>query len=247
MTIFTTMLIMGAILGFVGAGGSGFIIAILITFFDVPIHTALATAMAAMFLTMITGSISHFKEGNMDVRTGLMIGVFGAVGSYLGTIVAHYLPEGILVGLTGGMLLLSSYLIWHRTRMKFNPDPKALSHTGWRALGVGLITGGMSGTFGIGSTPFIQLSLITVMHKSLRVVAGTTMLIILPIAFFGAVGYNQAGYLDVGLLLKVVSGTMLGSYLGAKFTNKAPVPVLRMAMIITPLLSGLLIIRQSFL
>lgn len=245
MTIFFTMLIMGMILGFVGAGGSGFIIAILITFFDIPIHTALATAMAAMFLTMITGSFSHFKEGNMDVRTGLLIGVFGAVGSYLGTIVAHYVPGNLLVGLTGGMLLLSSYLIWYRTRMRLNPDSESLSHAGWKAVGVGLVTGGMSGTFGIGSTPFIQLSLISIMHKSLRVVAGTTMLIILPIAFFGAVGYNQAGYLDVALLLKVVSGTMLGSYLGAKFTNRAPVNVLRMAMILTPFLSGALIIWES--
>lgn len=247
MTIFATMFFMGVILGFVGAGGSGFIIAILITFFDIPIHTALATAMAAMFLTMITGSFSHFKEGNMDVRTGLMIGAFGAAGSYLGTMIANYIQEDVLVRMTGAMLLLSSFLIWHRTRMKQKTNSEHLSHAGWKAVGVGLITGGMSGTFGIGSTPFIQLSLISIMQKSLRVVAGTTMLIILPIAFFGAVGYNQAGYLDVGLLIKVVSGTMLGSYLGAKFTNKVPIPVLRMAMIITPLLSGLLIIWESLI
>ena len=68
MTIFAIMLCMGVLLGFVGAGGSGFIIAILVTFFSIPIHVALATAMAAMFLTMITGAFSHFREGNMDFK-----------------------------------------------------------------------------------------------------------------------------------------------------------------------------------
>jgi len=245
MSIFTVMFAMGTILGFVGAGGSGFIIAILITFFHIPVHTALATAMAAMFLTMISGTISHYREGNVDLRVGLTIGLFGAMGAYIGTWIAHIIPASKLIWLTASMLVLSSCLIWLRTRSKrfskekpTTPVPQFLV----KAVGIGLITGLMSGTFGIGSTPFIQLALLLFMGSSLQKVSGTTMMIILPIALFGAIGYNQAGYLDIPLLIKVVCGTMIGSYIGAKFTNIAPTFVLRFAMITTPLLSGLLLL-----
>jgi uncharacterized protein len=249
MSIFIAMLVMGTILGFVGAGGSGFIIAILITFFGIPIHTALATAMAAMFLTMITGAISHYREGNLNLRTGITIGLFGALGSYTGTMIAHVIPESRLVWMTSGMLILSSILIWMRTRLRIfkqttedRGDHRNVRFFIIKVIGIGLVTGTMSGTFGIGCTPFIQLALLVFMGLSLRKVAGTTMLIILPIALFGAIGYNQSGYLDFSLLFKVIAGTMVGSYLGAKFTNMAPTYILRAAMIITPLVSGLLML-----
>ena len=43
--IIITMLVMGILLGFVGAGGAGFIIAILTLVFHIPIHVALATSL----------------------------------------------------------------------------------------------------------------------------------------------------------------------------------------------------------
>jgi len=248
MTIFGTMFLMGMILGFVGAGGSGFIIAILVTFFSIPIHVALATAMAAMFLTMMSGAFSHFREGNMDLKTGAYIGCFGAIGSYLGTQLAHFIPENQLIWMTSFMLILSGCLLWYRTRMgQVQQESPSSRFFALKVVGIGLVTGGMSGTFGIGSTPFIQLALISVLKKSLQVVAGTTMLIILPVAFFAAVGYSQAGYLDWTLLLKVISGTMIGSYIGAKFTNKAPAQLLRIAMILTPTTSGCILLVQYLL
>ena len=42
--LFLSMLLMGGIIGFVGAGGSGVIITLLVVGFGVPIHQALAVA-----------------------------------------------------------------------------------------------------------------------------------------------------------------------------------------------------------
>ena len=44
--IFFSMLILGALIGFVGAGGAGVVITLLTVGFDVPIHTALGVALA---------------------------------------------------------------------------------------------------------------------------------------------------------------------------------------------------------
>lgn len=53
MAMILTMFLMGILLGFIGAGGSGFIIAILTVLYGVPIHTALGTSLAAMVFTTL--------------------------------------------------------------------------------------------------------------------------------------------------------------------------------------------------
>jgi len=68
------------------------------------------------------------------------------------------------------------------------------------------------------------------------------MLVILPIALAGGVGYYFQGFLDFILLLKVVAGTMVGSYIGAKYTRLAPQPLLKSAMVLTPIIAGAILL-----
>ncbi|MFD0676363.1 MULTISPECIES: sulfite exporter TauE/SafE family protein [unclassified Paenibacillus] len=251
MAILSTMLLMGMILGFAGTGGSGFIIGILVAVFHIPVHTALGTSIAAMVFTTLSGTVSHFKEGNAQLRSGLIIGAFGAGGAYAGTFVAQMIAAEQLVWLTSGMLFLSGLLIWFRTSRLFPANREAAAGGGdvsgdssfWiKACLTGLITGSLSGIFGIGSTPFIQLALLIWFGFPLRQAVGTTMVVILPIALFGSIGFFQAGYLDFVLLAQVVAGTMIGSYIGAKFTKRAPQLLLRSAMIVTPMVGALLML-----
>ena len=72
--IIITMLVMGILLGFVGAGGAGFIIAILTLVFHIPIHVALATSLTAMAFTTLSGVISHYREGNVVLTIGGIVG-----------------------------------------------------------------------------------------------------------------------------------------------------------------------------
>ncbi|WP_261807673.1 sulfite exporter TauE/SafE family protein [Paenibacillus sp. N3.4] len=239
------MLLMGLFLGFTGTGGSGLIIAILVTIFHVPVHTALGTSITAMIFTMISGVYSHIREGNVKLRTGIIFGLIGSIGAYSGTWIARWIPEGTLVWMTGAMLAVCGILIWMKTRMAFTGDMVELPLNSARfwvlALGIGLGCGLISGVFGIGSTPFIQLALLTFLRFPISLVAGTTMLIILPIAVAGALGYSQAGFLDVALLVKVVVGTVVGSYIGAKFTRRLPVAWLRYSMIVLPFVGAALL------
>ena len=64
------------------------------------------------------------------------------------------------------------------------------------------------------------------------------MLVIIPTALAGAIGYARAGFLDFRLLAEVVAGTAVGSYLGAKLTQRLPRRYLRAAMIIVPAIGG---------
>ena len=63
-----------------------------------------------------------------------------------------------------------------------------------------------------------------------------------PIAFAGRLGYYFGGYFNVLLLIRVLAGTMFGSYIRAKFTNNVPLPIFKSAMVLTPIMAGAILL-----
>ncbi len=251
MVVLLTMLVIGLLLGFIGAGGSGFIIAILSEVFDIPIHMALGTSLAAMVFTSLSGTISHLRERNTMVKIGLATGLFGAAGAFLGSRLASFIPENELEGFTAAMLILSAILLWIRVTVGFGKfatqhfaekNRSSRSRFWLTAGGIGIITGLLSGVFGIGSTPFIQIGLLVFFGLSIQLSAGTTMLVIIPIALVGGIGYYSVGFLDLKLFAEVVIGTIIGSYIGAKFTTRLHPLVLKIAMVAVPLVGGVILL-----
>ncbi|EJP91716.1 sulfite exporter TauE/SafE family protein [Bacillus cereus] len=259
MAIIITMLVMGILLGFVGAGGAGFIIAILTLVFQIPIHVALATSLTAMAFTTLSGVVSHYREGNVALIIGGIValiiggivGGFGAIGSYIGSKFGSLIPAHLLHWFTAGMLFLSAIFMFIKLIMFQKKEQSSLyKHKEFsvnyllKCVCLGLVTGMMAGSFGIGSAPFIQLGLMVLLGLTIQQSVGTTMLVILPIAIGGGLGYSSEGYLDYILLLQVLIGTMLGAYIGAKFTNYAPRTLLRFSMIMTPVLAGCMLLME---
>jgi uncharacterized membrane protein YfcA len=74
----------GLLIGFVGAGGAGVAVAILKTGFDLPAHTTIGIAIAAMFFVATSGAISHLRERNVAPRLGLVVGLSGRSARCLG-------------------------------------------------------------------------------------------------------------------------------------------------------------------
>ncbi len=248
-----SMLAIGLLLGFVGAGGSGFIISILTVGFGYSIHTVLGTALLAMLLSSLSGAVSHYRQGNIRLGIGVIAGTGGAIGAWWSSGLAVDIPSRILATLTAGMLILSGAALWARLRFgakrgaaeaeQAAADAKLeTGRSRLYALGIGIATGTASGLFGIGSTPFIQLGLIAVLGLSARLAAGTTMAIIVPIALGGGLGYYRTGHLDPWLLAAVAPSIMLGSYLGAKLTGRVPVRWLQRAIVAVPITGGLILL-----
>lgn len=250
MALLLTLFIMGCFLGFVGAGGAGVVIAALTTFFDIPIHVALGTSLTAMAFTTLSGAYSHFQERNVVLRPALAVGFFGIFGAFTGAKISASIPAARMHWLTGGLLYLTAILIYIKV---FHPDcwlfgranPVRLTE-GRRfwltACLTGIGNGLISGIFGVGATPFIQLSLMQFFGLDMIEAVGSTMLVILPIAVMGGLGYMTSGLLDFHLLLQVVIGLMVGAYIGAKFTKRANRLFLKIAMVVIPTIGATLLI-----
>ena len=162
--IFLAMLIMGSVIGFVGAGGAGVTIALLTLAFDVPIHTAVAVALAAMTFTMLSGAYSHFREREVEVSTGLAMGIGGVMGAFIGANVSNLMPAAFLKTMTAIMLCASAALLYTKVyqaewlNRHFHPRQELLTGAPLYRKGIlaGLVNGFLSGAFGIGAAAFIR-------------------------------------------------------------------------------------------
>lgn len=248
--IFAGMFAMGMLLGFCGAGGSGMTIALLVGGYGVPMHEALAVAITAMIFTMISGTVSHLREGEVEVGMGLIIGGAGMVGAFCGAQLANRLPTRELGFFTAMMMFLSAIVMYIRLYQKAwleryihirrtPPKGRELLTLG---TATGVVMGFLSGAFGIGATAFIQLSLMMFFGVPLLKTIGTCMLVILPISVAGSFGYILNGHLNMAVFVQTFLGLVIGSFIGAKFTSLAPRPVLQAVVTVTPLVGGLVIL-----
>lgn len=248
--VVAVMLALGLLLGFVGLGGAGFVSALLIILFHVPVHLSFGTSLGAMFASAALGGWSHFREGNVEPVVGVQIGLAGVVGAYLGSGLALATGAAELKTLAGLCLILNACVVYLRTRMGIKAKPEereeSLAKRWWRELpgstAIGAVCGFGSGFLSIGTAPWIQVGLLVVKGTDLRTTIGTTMFSLSLMSLTGAIRFAQGGQVDSRLLAGAILGLCVGSFVGAKYTKRAPRPLVRWAMVLTPIMAGSLLV-----
>ena len=139
------LLLLGGGIGFLsglfGVGG-GFLLTPLLIFIGVPPAVAVATQANQVIAASVTGAISHWRRGNVDIRMGLVLLAGGFVGSSLG--VALYtalraigqldlvisLTYVFFLGIIGALMLQESLrAIVRKLRSDARPPRKLHIHT----------------------------------------------------------------------------------------------------------------------
>jgi uncharacterized protein len=234
------------LIGFIGAGGAGVMVTLLTVVFHLPIHQAVGTALAAMLFVTAAGAFSHFREGNVSIWPGVVVGVAGMTGAVVGADASQLIPEHVLQPMAGFALWFLAFLVWLRTQLKGRlaevaegaaVAPLVPAQVGG-GVGVGVAGGIASAFFGVGMAPFVQLGMLTVMRLPLTKAIGTTMLALSFISLSGSIALARHGDVSLPHLVGVVIGMTAGSYVGAKFTRRAHRTLLRTAIVATPFLAG---------
>mgnify|MGYP003365412543 CR=1 FL=1 len=97
---------------------------------------------------------------------------------------------------------------------------------------LGLLTGVLSGTFGVGGGIILVPALVALLHFDRRRAAGTSVAAILPTAVVGSVSYAAQGQLDVGMALCLAVGAAVGAQLGSYLLSRLPTRALTWSFII---------------
>ena len=165
----------GLIVGLVGAGGTVMSVPMLVYALGMRAKLALAVSLGGVALSSSIGAIVHRKAGNLDMKTALVFGGSGIVGSFTGARFAKLIPgpvQLLLFGLVTGIvaLVMFSGAGRHNTADTDESPPVA------RSMGVGLICGLVTGIFGLGggvvTVPTLTLVMGLSMHRGGGHVAG---------------------------------------------------------------------------
>ena len=196
-------------------------------------------------LACLSGSIRHLREGRVNVRIVLVMGIPAFVGAFIGGFLSDVAPEGILI-LFAGLLVFwqgIEFLIMARERRREGASdtnmfggelsgsaglftPGRMSAEAGIGLGVGLLGGAVGLILGSIRLP----ALIRILRVDPRIAAGTNLFIGMFIGAFGWVGHVLQGEVDYVLLVLMGGAAMIGSYYGAKLTGRVQLTSLILAM-----------------
>ena len=192
----------------------------------------MATSLATVLPTTAAGAYSHHRMGNIDVRTGLILGVGGIVGTLIGAYVANLIPAYILKKLLGVLLLVTAIPMIRRflkerkegkgTVDKKQGNEKTETLTGAKriiASFFGVAGGILAGIFGLSGTGPVTAGLYSLGLPTLMVV-GTTIFVLVFNSVAGIGGYFLLGRFDLTLTLLLGSGAVIGALLGPKLLSR---------------------------
>ena len=166
--------LIGAVLGFIGAGGAMLSVPILIYAFDFSASHATTAALAVVLLAAASGLIPKFKSKDVLVKEALIICALGLTTNISTSLIADQLSEHFI--LTGFSIVLlvagTSMLIKPFTS---GPERKMPA---WALILVSLVIGCMTGLFGIGGGFLAIPVLVLFFRVPQNKAAGTSLLII---------------------------------------------------------------------
>ena len=171
--------------GLLGVGG-GFIIVPLQYFLlkyigvepDLAMLISLATSLAIIVPTSLSGAYRHTRSMDNIVRPGLRLGVFGIIGGAVGGFVASGLPSRVLEIIFGCLLLfitVNNIVNINKERedakIPFNLISTAI---------IGLLVGFSSGLLGVGGGIFLIAILTSLLGFSMIEAIGTSSIFTTP-------------------------------------------------------------------
>jgi uncharacterized membrane protein YfcA len=173
----------GAVLGFIGAGGAMLTVPILLYIFDFTPQSAPTAALAVVFFAALSGLLPKIRSKEVLFREAFIIWALGLVTNIAFSILVYRLSNSFL---TTGLALV---LIFAGTTMLIKPvagTEKKIPFF-WLLL-ISLIIGMITGLFGIGGG-FLAIPVLVLFFKVPQGKAAGTSLAIIAInsitAFFG--------------------------------------------------------------
>jgi len=232
-TIYLILPLIGFVIGLfgtmVGGGGGFFFLPVLTLIIGAPAHVAVATSLTATLPVGIVGTFGHYRGGNVDWKTGRIFIVAGIVGALAGAVITGILSSKqlkVAFGIYSILIALNmSYSTWRKRKVeKQGHRLKALSARGrvLRGSFFGFFGGAISGTFGTSGTAPVMAGLFS-MRIPLKMVIGTSLLVVLVNSVFAAGAHFVVGQIDLMLVAFLTSGSTIGAILGTTWLARARV------------------------
>ena len=261
-------LLIGVLVGLTGMGGGSLLAPIMILFFRVPPVWAVGTDIAYSTVTKAVGSIVHIRQRHVNFRVALWLACGSVPATLLGVGFVHYIHarygsvvNGIILRSIGCTLILVALLLvvkpylmaWlERRRKQVYPEQaeQGTRQQAWEryyrplvtAL-VGAVVGFLVGLTSVGSGTLIIVSLAFLFPRlTSKELVGTDIFQAFMLLAAGAIGYFTSGTINWTIAGLLLIGSLPGVLIGSRLSKYLPDRVMRPALALVLLLSGLKLI-----
>jgi uncharacterized protein len=239
---------MGLALGLLGGGGSILAVPIFKYVLGFGAKEAIASSLAVVGLTSLSGVASHWREGNIKLRVALDFGLPAAAGAFLGAkVLAGFLSGAAQLALFAAIMLLAAFFMFRdndepaeekeEDKLKGGSIPrKTLMFLAMVGVGVGILTG----LVGVGGGFLIVPALVLLGKVPMKQAVGTSLLVIAANSFSGFLGYLGTVEFQWGLLAIFTALAVAGSFVGVRLIRYIPPENLKKGVCRFPGLDGAL-------
>lgn len=249
-----------------GLGGGVLIVPLLTLGFGLPLRDAIGVSLVCVIVTS-SASASVFLERRVaNLRLGMTLELFTAVGALLGSLVAFLLDERVIAGLFSVLLvyvavsMLRPRVAAQESVALVDGSPLAAPGSGFvdrlsgpdyrvRQIGPGMLgsvgAGVASALLGIGGGLIKVPVLHVVMGVPLRVATATSNLMIGITASTGALIYLIRGGIDPFATGPTAVGVFLGASVGSRIAHRVNLRLLRVLFTVVLLYTAVQMLRRA--
>jgi uncharacterized membrane protein YfcA len=252
--------IVGLSLGLTGGGGAIFAVPLLVYGLAVAPQNAVGISLAAVGTTALIGALQRLQAHEVDLKTGLLFALAGILGAPLGAWLNARLPGALLLVLFALLMLVVAVRMWRRASLaaeQTTPLSRACareehgqliltSHCVWMLITVGLLTGILSGLFGVGGGFIIVPALVLVSGMAMHRAVATSLVVITLVSASGVLSYLIAGRpLEWMLTGLFVVGGIIGMTLGTQWSRRLSGPVLQQGFAVALVVVAAFVITRN--
>lgn len=260
--------IVGLSLGLTGGGGAIFAVPLLVYGLGVDARDAIAISLAAVGATSLVGFLYRWRLGQVEIRTGLLFAVAGMIGAPVGTWIASLLPETVLLMSFAGLMVIVAVRLWRQNPPQALanpscPSPESLdsptcqrnaagallltSRCAVLLLCVGVLTGVLSGLFGVGGGFVIVPALVLFSGMSIHRAVGTSLMVVALVSMSGVAAQLGAGRSIAPVITTLfVVGGMAGLFAGQYIGRQLSGPTLQKVFALAILAVAAFVIFRNF-
>lgn len=241
---FAASVLMGLSLGLIGGGGSILTVPILVYLFGVSPLLSTSYSLFVVGFTSLVGSYSHFKKGNVDIKTALIFGLPSIISVYaVRKFVVPIIPDpvfslgdtiitkSIFILLVFSMLMVIAALSMIRKNKREVSDcNEKINYNFPLILAEGILVGAITGLVGAGGGFLIIPALVLFGGLCMKKAVGTSLLIIALKSLIGFTGDFGSGLqLNIPFMLMfaafAIAGIVIGTVISKHISNEKLKPV----------------------
>lgn len=243
-----TGVLVGFVVGLTGMGGGALMTPLLVLLFGVQPLAAVSSDLVAAFVMKPVGATVHLRRGTVHVDLVRWLVIGSVPSAFVGVLLLKQLGHGEVVQdrikvVLGIALLLAATSIVLKQRVAtrhVETGPVPLVARPLPTVFVGVAGGLVVGMSSVGSGS-LMIVMLLVLYPRLTAsqLVGTDLVQAIPLVGSAALGHLLYGDFELGLTTSLLIGALPGVYIGAHVSSRAPDRVVRPALVVVLLVSGL--------